>query len=613
MRTRTRVALLATVLTLAPTLAVTTVAPASAAPVNTAATGDIVTASSLPSLLTAQSDDTTHPYSRDQFQLWIDADGNGCNTRSEVLIEESTTPVTVGAGCSLSGGTWASPYDGATWTAPSDVDIDHVVPLADAWRSGAWAWTAGQRRDYANDLGFANALIAVTDNVNQSKGDDDPAQWMPSNAAFSCDYVIDWALVKYRWSLTTDSAELAKLESTLTDGCGAREVTLPEQLISSVTPPTPPAQTVIAPFGNGTTRLFGIDRYSTAIAASQRYAPNVPAVFVAAGMNFPDALSAAAAAALVGGPLLITPSASLPTAVHDEIVRLAPHQIYVVGGAGAVSESVASALAEIAPTQRLGATDRYGTALSIVDATFTSSSQAIIATGATFPDALSATGAAGAVQAPVILVNGSASAVPPAVLSTLDRLGVGFVTIVGGTGAVSAGIQSQLAQRYSVKRLGGADRYATSASINQEFFSEGATTTFLAAGLNFPDALSGAAMAGRLGAPLYITSQACVPESVYNAINAIGATKHVVMGGTGAVSEAAAVNTKCVPPPVVTPPVVTPPGPPTNPGDTKNCTDFSTWAQAQAWFDKYFPYYGDIAKLDSDKDRIACEALPGHP
>src|SRR5680860_394069 len=85
------------------------------------------TASSLPGMLTVQSDDTAHTYSRDLFNLWVDADHDGCNTRYEVLITESTTPVTVGSGCSLTGATWVSPYDNATWTAASDVDIDHMV------------------------------------------------------------------------------------------------------------------------------------------------------------------------------------------------------------------------------------------------------------------------------------------------------------------------------------------------------------------------------------------------------------------------------------------------------------------------------------------------------
>jgi hypothetical protein len=92
-------------------------------------------------------------------------------TRNEVLIAEATTKPTIGASCKLTGGRWHSYYDNADWTLASDLDIDHLVPLAEAWDSGARNWTAAQREQYANDLGDARDLVAVTDNVNQAKGD----------------------------------------------------------------------------------------------------------------------------------------------------------------------------------------------------------------------------------------------------------------------------------------------------------------------------------------------------------------------------------------------------------------------------------------------------------
>jgi hypothetical protein len=152
-------------------------------------------------------------YSRDLFNLWIDADGDGCNTRYEVLIAEATTAPTVGSGCSLTGGVWYSYYDGATWTAPADIDIDHMVPLAEAWDSGARNWTAAQREAYANDLGDPRTLAAVTDNVNQAKSDADPAEWMPPLTSVYCRYVTEWVAVKTRWGLSVDSAEKTSLTS----------------------------------------------------------------------------------------------------------------------------------------------------------------------------------------------------------------------------------------------------------------------------------------------------------------------------------------------------------------------------------------------------------------
>jgi hypothetical protein len=152
-------------------------------------------------------------YDRDLFKLWVDADGDGCNTRYEVLIDEATTKPTVGSGCALTGGKWLSYYDGATWTLPADLDIDHMVPLAEAWDSGARNWTAAQRESYANDLGDARTLVAVTDNVNQSKSDADPAEWMPSLTSVYCRYITEWTAVKTRWGLSADSAEKASLTS----------------------------------------------------------------------------------------------------------------------------------------------------------------------------------------------------------------------------------------------------------------------------------------------------------------------------------------------------------------------------------------------------------------
>jgi hypothetical protein len=157
-------------------------------------------------------------YDRSLVPLWIDADGDGCNTRFEVLIAEATTAPAVGSGCRLTGGRWLSYYDNATWTDPADLDIDHLVPLAEAWDSGARTWTTAQRRGYANDLGDGRDLVAVTDNVNQAKGDQDPAGWMPAYPPARCRYVGEWVAVKLRWRLTVDTAEKSALTS-LVAGC----------------------------------------------------------------------------------------------------------------------------------------------------------------------------------------------------------------------------------------------------------------------------------------------------------------------------------------------------------------------------------------------------------
>ena len=157
-------------------------------------------------------------YSRDLFVHWIDADGDGCDTRREVLIDESLTPVSVGASCSLSGGSWVSLYDGLSFTDPSGMDIDHMVPLAEAWDSGANAWSADRRKRFANDLDVEWALIAVSASSNRSKSDRDPAEWLPPASSALCPYLADWLAAKVRWQLSVDSTERSALEG-LIPGC----------------------------------------------------------------------------------------------------------------------------------------------------------------------------------------------------------------------------------------------------------------------------------------------------------------------------------------------------------------------------------------------------------
>jgi hypothetical protein len=158
-------------------------------------------------------------YARDKFRHWVDADGDGCSTRKEVLIIEADDPVSVGSGCALTGGRWYSYYDRVSWTDSARIDIDHLVPLAEAWDSGARSWTAGVRRAFANDLGDVRSLVGVTDSVNQAKGDKDPQQWLPAHGR--CRYVREWVAVKHRWRLTVDRAEKAAL-SSLASGCTGR-------------------------------------------------------------------------------------------------------------------------------------------------------------------------------------------------------------------------------------------------------------------------------------------------------------------------------------------------------------------------------------------------------
>ncbi len=153
-------------------------------------------------------------YDRNLFKHWVDADKNGCDTRKEVLIAESIIKPKKGTKCVLAGGKWISPYDGKSYTKDASLDIDHMVPLAEAWRSGAWAWTPQQRQDFANDLNDSRVLIAVTASANRSKGDRDVKTWLP--AKNKCTYIEAWVAVKVRYSLTVDTGELSVIQSYLT-------------------------------------------------------------------------------------------------------------------------------------------------------------------------------------------------------------------------------------------------------------------------------------------------------------------------------------------------------------------------------------------------------------
>lgn len=156
-------------------------------------------------------------YKRSSFRHWIDADRDGCSTRDEALLEEAVTAPEVEPGCKIVGGRWYSYYDDTIVEQASALDVDHLVPLAEAWDSGASTWTPQQRQDYANDLTSPHHLVAVTARSNRSKADKDPAAWLPPYTPARCRYVTEWTAVKVRWALTIDTAERDALAAIAAD------------------------------------------------------------------------------------------------------------------------------------------------------------------------------------------------------------------------------------------------------------------------------------------------------------------------------------------------------------------------------------------------------------
>ncbi|MFF2191280.1 HNH endonuclease family protein [Streptomyces sp. NPDC058155] len=196
-------------------------ATAADSPTTSRAVGPMSLAQSI-NLLPVGVEDRTG-YDRSKFKHWTDADKNSCNTRAEVLIAESRVAPTVEAGCKVTAGQWYSYYDGVIVTVPSQLDVDHMVPLAEAWDEGAKDWAAKRREAYANDISVERSLVAVTAKTNRSKSDQDPADWLPPLADAHCQYAADWVATKLRWDLTADAREINALRG-VASGCGHQTV-----------------------------------------------------------------------------------------------------------------------------------------------------------------------------------------------------------------------------------------------------------------------------------------------------------------------------------------------------------------------------------------------------
>ena len=189
-------------------------------------------------------------YNRDDYPAWIDADGDCQDTRAEVLIAENTGTLTYSSGtCVVAGGAWFDPYTGQVFAVAGDLDVDHMVPLAEAHESGAHAWDLAKRRDFANYLVDPGHLMAVSASANRSKGAKDPAEWLPPNTGFHAAYAQAWVAVKITWGLTADAAEIAALKSILGAGyllpteAPEANCTAAASCTATTTPPTDPPPT----------------------------------------------------------------------------------------------------------------------------------------------------------------------------------------------------------------------------------------------------------------------------------------------------------------------------------------------------------------------------------
>jgi putative cell wall-binding protein/exopolysaccharide biosynthesis protein len=286
-------------------------------------------------------------------------------------------------------------------------------------------------------------------------------------------------------------------------------------------------------WSRGPIRIAGADRYETAVRISvATFEDGADTVVLASGESFPDGLAAGPLAALHDAPVLLTARDALPDITGAELERLAPTQVFVVGGTAAIDDAVldeVTALLEVAPARIAGET-RYATATAVASL-FDAAPVAFVASGVDFPDAL-AGGAAGALAgAPLLLT--PPDALPEPVRAELARLAPSETLVLGGTAAVSDAAAAQIPG--ASRRLAGTDRYGTAAAIADDR-APTATTVVVATGDAFPDALAAAPLARAGGAPVLLTA-GCLPPRTLDVIRGHGWADVTVVGGTGAVPE----------------------------------------------------------------------------
>ncbi|WP_374929464.1 cell wall-binding repeat-containing protein [Kytococcus sedentarius] len=282
-------------------------------------------------------------------------------------------------------------------------------------------------------------------------------------------------------------------------------------------------------------RFAGATRYDTAVALSRASFTTSPTVFLATGENFPDALAAGAVAGAMGAPLLLTRAHKLLDAVADELVRLAPQTVVLVGSTTALSAFVESLvrLRTGALVTRVGGSDRYATAAAVADLLTTPQHEVFVVCGEDFPDATAAAAAAAHCGSPLLLTR--RDRVPPATLEALARRNPATVTLVGGPDVVGPAVASTIAQRVrptTLQRVTGSNRYATAAAVARHVWPDGSPRALVATGENFPDALAAGPAAALVGAPVLLTRARWTPSATTEALRTHGTVELGIAGGT---------------------------------------------------------------------------------
>jgi putative cell wall-binding protein len=283
-------------------------------------------------------------------------------------------------------------------------------------------------------------------------------------------------------------------------------------------------------------RLAGPTRYETAAEiALDGYSAGVEKLFVTTGQAFPDALAVGAVAASEEFPVILTKPESLPASSGAAIAALQPEEIVIIGGTAAVSAGVEETLAAYGPVTRIGGVDRYETASMVAENLFKDPSTVYVAFGYSYPEAVSAAVAAGSSSGPLILTqDGSLTSFARRYLASLAGVDV---VVVGGEAAVNQNVGDAIAALPSVSgvtRIDGAAGTDISVAVSKATFSGGSDLVYLATAEKYPDALAGASLAGRNGAPVVLISEATA-GAVDEEVARLGATDIIVLGGTEAI------------------------------------------------------------------------------
>lgn len=425
--------------------------------------------------------------------------------------------------------TFGAPRSGGRTHAGIDILADKMVPVV-AVASGTVGWMHDERGGKCcamalnHDDGWTSWYIHLN---NDTPGTDDGQGWgfapgIESGVHVETGQLIGWVgdSGNAEWTVSHLHFELHRPDGSITNPYPSLLAASDPLLIDT------PIE-----------RLAGLDRYRTAIAVSEAAFPaGADTVFIATGDNHPDALAGIAAAAHLNAPILLTNSGVLNTYTKGELSRLSPQEIVILGGPGAVAESVEAELAVYAPTvSRLAGPTRFETAVAITSGTFAPNVPVLyIVDGLDFPEAVISGPIASKQGGPVLLIR--PDQIPAAVRSEITRLNPSSIVVVARNGVISGTVQTDLTSFAPITIISSEDRYEAAAALSNYAVNAPAPVVYVAVGNNYPDALTGGVIAALTGAPIMLVETDWIPEPVASELSRLEPERIVVLGGRGVVS-----------------------------------------------------------------------------